>query len=71
MRVQIWLCVLLGSVALSALAFQPYEPEGFQDYAAEKGAQLDTAPRGFLQQAGSATLSQANAVPQLALSLLG
>ncbi len=59
MRVQIWLGILLGSAAFSALAFQPYEPEGFQDYAAEKVAVLDTAPRGFLQQAGSGHWSTA------------
>lgn len=55
MRVQIWLCILLGSAALSALAFQPYEPEGYQDYAAEKVANLNTAPQGFLQQAAPGT----------------
>lgn len=55
MRVQIWLGVLLGSAAFSALAFQPYQPEGFQDYAAEKVAQLDTSPRGILQQVGPGT----------------
>ena len=50
MRAPIWLGVLLGSAAFSAAVFQPYEPDSFQDYAAQKVAHIDTEPLGILQQ---------------------
>ena len=53
MRAPIWLGVLLGSAAFSAAVFQPYEPDSFQDYAAQKVARIDTEPQGILQQSGA------------------
>ena len=55
MRAPIWLGVLLGSAAFSAAVFQPYEPDSFQDYAAQKVAHIDTEPQGILQQSGVLT----------------
>ena len=55
MRAPIWLGVLLGSAAFSAAVFQPYEPDSFQDYAAQKIADIDTEPLGILQQPIAAT----------------
>ncbi len=49
MRAPIWLGVLLGSAAFSAAVFQPYEPDSFQDYAAQKIVEIDTEPLGILQ----------------------
>ncbi|MDJ0945002.1 MAG: hypothetical protein QNJ30_16155 [Kiloniellales bacterium] len=54
MRAPIWLGVLLGSAAFSAAVFQPYEPDSFQDYAAQKVDHLDPEPLGILQQSGAA-----------------
>lgn len=50
MRSQIWLGVLLGATALSAAVFQPYKPETFEYYQAEKVAHLSTEPQTILQQ---------------------
>lgn len=54
MRAPIWLGVLLGSAAFSAAVFQPYEPDSYRDYAAQKKvAHIDTEPLGILQQSGA------------------
>jgi len=53
-RAPIWLGVLLGSAAFSAAVFQPHEPDSFQDYAAQKIAEIDTEPLAILQQPGTA-----------------
>ena len=53
MRVQIWLGTLLAAAGLSALAFQPYEPETFDHYEAEKLGHISTRPMEIVQPAWS------------------